>query len=148
MLTDEFLKQFKSRNALNDFLGQLQKRSIQKMLEGELDGHLGYDRYEQSANSNSRNGYGKKKIRTSYEISVPRDRDASFNPMIVPKRENMIDGIEEVIVSLYAKGMSVADIEDQIKDVYNFEFQMSNLARRLQFHISLYNQEGIYHTVL
>ncbi len=61
LLTDEFLKQFKSRNALNDFLGQLQKRGIQKMLEGELDGHLGYDRYEQSANSNSRNGYGKKK---------------------------------------------------------------------------------------
>ncbi len=60
----------------------------------------------------------------------------------------MIDGIEEVIVSLYAKGMSVADIEDQIKDVYNFEFQMSNLARRLQFHIYLYNQEGIYQTVL
>ena len=112
-MTDDFLKQFKSRDALNDFLGQLQKRGIEKMLEGELDGHLGYYKHEQSANSNSRNGYGKKKIRTSYgesEISVPRDRDASFNPMIVPKRENMVDGIEEVIVSLYAKGMSVSDI--------------------------------------
>lgn len=132
LLTDDFLKQFKSRDALNDFLGQLQKRGIEKMLEGELDGHLGYDKHEQSSNSNSRNGYGKKKIRTSYgesEISVPRDRDASFNPMIVPKRENMVDGIEEVIVSLYAKGMSVSDIEEQIKDVYNFDVSASTISR-------------------
>lgn len=132
LLTDDFLKQFKSRDALNDFLGQLQKRGIEKMLEGELDGHLGYGKHEQSANSNSRNGYGKKKIRTSYgesEISVPRDRDACFNPMIVPKRENMVDGIEEVIVSLYAKEMSVSDIEEQIKDVYNFDVSASTISR-------------------
>lgn len=132
LLTDDFLKQFKSRDALNDFLGQLQKRGIEKMLEGELDGRLGYDKHEQSANSNSRNGYGKKKIRTSYgesEISVPRERDSSFNPMIVPKRENMIDGVEEVIVSLYAKGMSVSDIEEQIKDVYNFDVSASTISR-------------------
>lgn len=132
LFMDDFLKQFKSRDALNDFLGQLQKRGIEKMLEGELDGHLGYDKHEQSGNSNSRNGYGKKKIRTSYgesEISVPRDRDASFNPMIVPKRENMVDGIEEVIVSLYAKGMSVADIEEQIRDVYNFDVSASTISR-------------------
>jgi putative transposase len=132
LLTDEFLKQFKSRETLNDFLGQLQKRGIEKMLEGELDGHLGYDRHEQSHNTNSRNGYGKKRIKTSYgesEIRMPRDRDASFNPMIVPKRENMVDGIEEVIVSLYAKGMSVADIEDQINDVYNFEVSTSTISR-------------------
>lgn len=132
LLTDDFLKQFKSREALNGFLGQLQKRGIEKMLEGELDGHLGYDKHEQSTNVNSRNGYGKKKIRTSYgesEISVPRDRDASFNPMIVPKRENMVDGIEEVIVSLYAKGMSVSDIEEQIKDVYNFDVSASTISR-------------------
>jgi len=132
LLTDEFLKQFKSRETLNDFLGQLQKRGIEKMLEGELDGHLGYDRHEQSSNNNSRNGYGKKRIKTSYgesEIRMPRDRNASFNPMIVPKRENMVDGIEEVIVSLYAKGMSVADIEDQIKDVYNFEVSTSTISR-------------------
>jgi len=131
-LTDEFLKQFKNREQLNDFLGQLQKRGIEKMLEGELDVHLGYGRHEQSDNSNARNGYGKKKIRTSYgesEISVPRDREASFNPMVVPKRENMVDGIEEVIVSLYAKGMSVADIEEQIKDVYGFEVSPSTISR-------------------
>lgn len=131
-LTDDFLKQFKTGEQLNDFLSQLQKRGIEKMLEGELDDHLGYNKNEQSENSNARNGYGKKKIRTSYgesEIRVPRDRDASFNPMIVPKRESMVEGIEEVIVSLYAKGMSVSDIEEQIRDVYKFEVSASTISR-------------------
>src|SRR6218665_1954980 len=132
LLTDDFLKQFKTGEELNAFLSQLQKRGIEKMLEGELDDHLGYDKHEQTSSSNARNGYGKKKIKTSYgesEIRVPRDRDASFTPIIVPKRESMVEGIEEVIVSLYAKGMSVADIEDQIKEVYNFEVSPSTISR-------------------
>jgi putative transposase len=131
-LTDDFLKQFKNRDELNNFLGQLQKRGIEKMLEGELDSHLGYSRHEHADAGNSRNGYGKKKIKTSYgesEIRMPRDRNASFNPMIVPKRENMVDGIEEVIVSLYAKGMSVSDIEQQISDVYALEVSPSTISR-------------------
>ena len=131
-LSDDFLKQFKTGKQLNDFLGEIQKRAIEKMLEGELDGHLGYEKNEQSDSKNARNGYGKKKIKTSYgesEIKVPRDRDASFNPMIVPKRESMVEGIEEVIVSLYAKGMSVSDIEEQIKDVYKFEVSTATISR-------------------
>jgi transposase-like protein len=131
-LSDDFLKQFKDGKQLNDFLGQIQKRAIEKMLEGELDGHLGYEKNEQSDSKNARNGYGKKKIKTSYgesEIKVPRDRDASFNPMIVPKRESMVEGIEEVVVSLYAKGMSVSDIEEQIKDVYKFEVSTATISR-------------------
>ena len=94
--------------------------------------HLGYSKHEQTEASNARNGYGKKKIKTSFgesEIRVPRDRDASFNPIIVPKRESMVEGIEEVIVSLYAKGMSVSDIEDQIKDVYKFNVSSSTISR-------------------
>lgn len=131
-ITDDFLRQFKTGKELNDFLAQIQKRGIEKMLEGELDSHLGYDKHEQTQNDNARNGFGKKKIKTSYgesEIRVPRDRDASFNPIIVPKRENMVEGLEEVIVSLYAKGMSVSDIEDQIKDVYNFQVSGPTISR-------------------
>ena len=132
IITDEFLKQFKTGRELNDFLAQIQKRGIEKMLEGELDGHLGYDKYEQTGIENARNGYGKKKVKTSYgeaEIQVPRDRNASFNPIIVPKRESMVEGLEEVIVSLYAKGMSVSDIEDQIKEVYKFDVSGSTISR-------------------
>lgn len=131
-ISDEFLKQFKTGQQLNDFLSQIQKRAIEKMLEGELDGHLGYNKNEQSESGNSRNGYGKKKVKTSYGesvIKVPRDRDATFNPMIVPKRESMVEGLEEVIVSLYAKGMSVSDIEDQIRDVYKFEVSPATISR-------------------
>ncbi|MGA8852955.1 MAG: IS256 family transposase [Christiangramia sp.] len=132
LFSDEFLKQFKSGDELNDFLKQLQKRGIEKMLEGELDGHLGYDKNQKSGNPNTRNGFGQKKIRTSFgesQIQVPRDRNASFNPMIVPKRGNMVDGIENVIVSLYAKGMSNSDIEEQIREVYNFEVSTSTISR-------------------
>ncbi len=65
LLNDDFLKQFKDGDDLNDFLKQLQKRGIEKMLEGELDGHLGYSKNQKSDNSNARNGYSEKKVRTS-----------------------------------------------------------------------------------
>ena len=132
LLSDDFLKQFKSAVELNDFLKQIQKRGIEKMLEGELDGHLGYEKNQKSENANSRNGFSEKKIRTSLgeaKIHVPRDRDASFNPMIVPKRGNMVDGIENVIISLYAKGMSNSDIEEQIREVYGFDVSTSTISR-------------------
>ncbi len=94
-------------------MASIQKRAIEKMLEGELDDHLGYDKHQQSGNANARNGHGRKTIKTGYgemEIEVPREREASFNPILVPKRESMVEGIEEVTVSMYAKGMSVSDI--------------------------------------
>lgn len=132
LFTDEFLKQFKTGDELSSFLKQLQKRGIEKMLEGELDGHLGYSKHEKATGSNSRNGFTKKKVRTSYgesDIVVPRDRDSSFNPMLIPKRKSMVDGIENVIVSLYAKGMSNSDIEEQIREVYNFQVSTSTISR-------------------
>ena len=132
LLKEDFLKQFKTGEELTDFLKQIQKRGIEKILEGELDGHLGYEKNQKSENANARNGYSEKKIRTSFgesNIQVPRDRDASFNPMIVPKRGNMVDGIENVIVSLYAKGMSNSDIEEQIREVYGFDVSTSTISR-------------------
>jgi len=132
LLSEEFLKQFKTGEDLNGFLAQLQKRGLEAILNGELDSHLGYDKHEKSPCSNSRNGFSKKKIKTSFgesELQVPRDREASFNPMIIPKRQSMADGLENVIISLYAKGMSVSDIEEQIREVYNFEVSTSTISR-------------------
>ncbi|PJJ08016.1 transposase-like protein [Flavobacterium sp. 1] len=132
LLSDEFLKQFKTGEDLYGFLAQLQKRGIEKMLEGELDAHLGYEKHEKTTKPNARNGFSNKKIKTSFgesEIQVPRDRDASFNPLIVPKRQSMLDGLENVIISLYAKGMSNSDIEEQIREVYNFEVSTSTISR-------------------
>lgn len=132
LFNDDFFKQFKTGEELNSFLKSLQKRGIEKMLEGELDGHLGYDKHDHSTNSNTRNGYSKKQIKTSYgssEINVPRDRHSSFSPQLVPKRKSMVEGIENVIISLYAKGMSTSDIESQISEVYDFDVSTATISR-------------------
>lgn len=132
LFNDDFLKQFKSGEELSNFLKQIQKRGLEKILEGELDGHLDYEKHQKSASGNTRNGYSEKKIKSSFgedTIKVPRDRNGSFNPMIVPKRQNIVDGIENVIVSLYAKGMSNSDIEEQISEVYNFDVSTTTISR-------------------
>jgi len=108
LLNEEFLKQFKSSSELTIFLEQLHKRGIEKILEGELDVHLDYKKDQKSKSTNLRNGYSKKKLKTTLgetEIQVPRDRDSSFNPMIVSKRQNTTEGVENIIISLYAKGI-------------------------------------------
>ena len=132
LIPDEFFKQFKTGEELQNFLKSIQKRGIEKMLEAELDAHLDYDKHSHRKEENSRNGYSTKTIKTSYgndQIKVPRDRDESYNPMIIPKRKSMVEGLEHVIVSLYAKGMSVSDIEEQIREVYNFDVSGATISR-------------------
>jgi transposase-like protein len=132
LLNSDFFKQFGSGEELNDFLSQIQKRGLEQLLEGELDSHLGYGKNQSSVAQNYRNGHSSKQIRTSLgetEITVPRDRNATFNPIIVPKRKSMVDGIENVIISLYAKGMSNSDIEEQIREVYGFDVSTSTISR-------------------
>ena len=132
LLNDAFLKQFKNGDELNSFIDQLRKRGIEQLLEDELDAHLGYDKHERSDTKNARNGHSKKVVKTkegTMVINVPRDREATFNPMIIPKRKNMVEGVENVIVSLYAKGMSVNDIEEQIREVYDIEVSSSTISR-------------------
>lgn len=102
------------------------------MFDAELDVYLDNEKHDKSVSGNYRNGYGTKKIKTSFgeqEIKVPCDRDSSFNPMLVSKRDNIVQGIENVVISLYAKGMSVSDIEEQIKKVYDSEISTSTISR-------------------
>jgi transposase-like protein len=132
LLNSDFFKQFNSGHELNDFLSQIQKRGLEQLLEGELDAHLGYEKHQLSEGSNYRNGHSTKQVKTSLgqtEISIPRDRDCSFNPMLIPKRKSIVEGIENVIISLYAKGMSNSDIEEQIREVYNFDVSTSTISR-------------------
>ncbi|SFB54852.1 IS256 family transposase [Algoriphagus aquimarinus] len=132
VLSEEFLKQFKTGEELYSFLSQIQKRGVEQILEGELDSHLGYDKHQTSISANARNGHSKKKIKNQFgvaEIQVPRDRDASFAPALIPKRKNMAEGVENIIISLYAKGMSVSDIEEQIRELYNIELSTSAISR-------------------
>ena len=132
LLQSDFFKQFKTGEELNDFLSQIQKRGIEQLLEAELDSHLGYEKHQVSENNNYRNGHSSKIIKTSLgesQIEVPRDRQSTFNPMLIPKRKNIVDGIENVIISLYSKGMSNSDIEEQIREVYNFDISTSTISR-------------------
>ncbi len=127
-----FLKQFNNGSELTHFLEELHKRGVEKILEGELDAHLNHEKYQKSISGNVRNGYSKKKLRTTLEeteIQVPRDRKGSFTPMLVKKRESTSDGVENIIISLYAKGMSVSDIEEQIEELYGFTISTSTISR-------------------
>lgn len=80
------------------------------MLDAELDSHLDNEKYSKTTNGNYFNGHKAKKIKSSFgesEIKVPRDRENGFEPVFVPKRHNVIDGLVNIIISFYAKGMSV-----------------------------------------
>lgn len=132
LLDTQFLKQFKSADELNGFLKEIQKRAVEQLLEGEMDDHIGYEKHQKTNLKNARNGYIKKNIKTSFgesEIKVPRDRESTFSPVLVPKRHSIVDGIEDVIISLYSKGMSNRDIEDQIRSVYGFDVSSSTISR-------------------
>lgn len=143
VLTPEFLKQFKDSGELNAFMEKLYASAMEQMLEGEMDGHLGYTKHApEGANSgNSRNGKSTKKVKTKLgevELNVPRDRNSTFEPVLVPKRSRTVEGIEEVVISLYARGMSVRDIELQIKDIYGYSISdatISNITAKVQSHI-------------
>lgn len=128
----EFYKSFKTAEDLTGFFKELHKKAVEHMLNAELDVHLDNEKHDKTKDGNYRNGHTSKKIKTSFgeeQIQVPRDRDGSFNPMLVPKRKNVIDGLENIIVSFYAKGMSVSDIEEQIQEMYDFEVSTSTISR-------------------
>ena len=132
IITDEFLKQFKTGEELTEFMGSIYKRGIESILQGELDSHLGYKKNEINPDSkNSRNGYGKKSLKSEYgdvEITVPRDRTGEFEPQLVRKRSGDTSGIENLVVSLYAKGMSNSDIEDELNQIYGFKLSTTAIS--------------------
>jgi putative transposase len=132
-IDENFFKQFRSADELDNYLHQVFKTGVEKMLEAELDEHLGYDKHcaEGINTGNSRNGKTTKLVKTKrgdVSIEVPRDRNSSFEPIILPKRKRMIDKIEDVIISLYAKGMSTRDIETQIKEIYGVSVSSSSIS--------------------
>ena len=132
LFSKDFFKQFKTGEELSSFFHALRKRAIEEMLEGELDSHLGYDKHQPSENKNSRNGHSTKTIKSENgqtEIKVPRDRDSSFQPMLIKKRESFIDGIENIIISMYAKGMSTNDIEEHIREIYDYDVSTATISR-------------------
>lgn len=123
------------QEALRDIFGPM----FEAMLVGEMDSHLGYESNDHGAKTtdNRRNGYGHKTLKTSMgevEIKVPRDRDASFDPVIIPKRSSNVSSIEDKVLAMYSRGMSERDIASTIYDIYGFNIsheQISNILDRV-----------------
>jgi transposase-like protein len=108
---------------------------LENGLEAELDEELGYSKYDyrNKQTDNSRNGFSEKTMKTSFgdiDISVPRDRKGEFEPQLIKKQQTTLSGdIEEKILSMYAKGMTTADIESHIREIYGLEVSDSTISR-------------------
>jgi putative transposase len=114
-------------------LGKLTKMVIEGALEGEMDDHLGYARHDPAGRNggNSRNGYRGKTVLTEagpVEISVPRDRDSSFEPKIVAKRKRRLTGIEDMVISLSAKGLTHGEISAHLEEIYGAEVSKQTIT--------------------
>jgi transposase-like protein len=120
-----------SLDGILDEFKSLLRESLQTASEEELTSHLGYEKYQESENSNYRNGHNKKSLKTKYgqvDVAIPRDRDGTFEPKLVPKRERILKGSEELILSLYAKGMSVSDISSHLDDLYGYQLSEQTIS--------------------
>ncbi len=109
---------------IQDALKDLLSGTLKEMMETEMDEHLGYDKYERSDKNNYRNGTKAKRVRSKYgefEVNVPQDRNSSFEPKVLPKRQKDISAIDDKIISMYAKGMTTRQISETIEDIYGFE---------------------------
>lgn len=111
------------QDALKDLLGG----TIKEMMEAEMDDHLGYsksERVDRDEVTNYRNGTKKKQVNSSYgsmTIDVPQDRESTFEPQVVKKRQKDISAIDNKIIAMYAKGMTTRQISDTLMDIYGFE---------------------------
>lgn len=136
-LAAELFGKVKDKSEMKDMLSELYKHGIEALLKAELNEHLEHDKHEESPDGNYRNGSSKKTVHSSIgdiALNIPRDRNSTFSPIVVPKHERMIDKIEDVVIGLYARGMNTRDIEDQIKDIYGItisETTVSNITARV-----------------
>ena len=139
-LTDQLVKTLIAEYHPKDFL-ELQNilkglfaPMMEDMLQGELDAHLGYPRHDQSpkATKNRRNGSSQKTVRSNMgevTLSIPRDREGEFEPELIPKGSKDVSGIEEKVLSMYAKGMSDRDISATVEDIYGFSVSHDTISR-------------------
>ena len=117
----------------NGLLKQLTKLLVEKALDAELTEHLGHDRHESVANAtgNTRNGKSKKTLKGEFgelPIDVPRDRHGSFEPKLIPKHQTRWNGFDDKIISLYARGMTVREIQAHLQEMYGTEVSPSLIS--------------------
>jgi putative transposase len=135
-LIDQLLKDYKSPEDVlgeNGLLKQLTKAVLERAMQAELSHHLGYEKHSVKGNNsgNSRNGTSKKTLKGDFgnlPIDVPRDRNSSFEPMIIPKGETRFAGFDDKILSLYARGMSTRQIQQHLQEIYQVEVSPSLIS--------------------
>lgn len=128
-LIDRLLADYKKPEDLigeNGLLKQLTKALVERALQAEIAGHLGHDKHETVTNptGNARNGKSRKTLKGEFgelPIEIPRDREGSFEPQIIPKHQTRWVGFDDKIISLYARGMTVREIQQHLTEIYGTE---------------------------
>jgi transposase-like protein len=133
-LANELAKDVKTPEDLNNLSAFLTKLTVEAALKVEMDNHLGYDKHEVTGHhsGNSRNGYSSKIVKGNHgevEIQTPRDRNAKFEPQLIKKGQTRITGMDEQILSLYAKGMSTRDIVAVFEEMYGAEISSGLISQ-------------------
>ena len=145
IMSQEQVRQFIKENEIQSVediqtvLKDMFAETLQGMLEAEMDTHLGYQKHEDDKKdtTNRRNGHSAKTVRSDYgevELEIPRDREGEFGPLIVKKGQRNVTGIEEQIISLYAKGVSTRDIQGHLEQLYGIEVSptlISNITNKI-----------------
>jgi len=131
-IAKELAKNVKTQDDLSNLSSMLVKMIVEATLGAEMEEHLGYAKHQGSNSANSRNGYSKKTLKGNHgavDITVPRDRDSSFEPSIIKKGENRLTSMDDQILAIYAKGMSTRDIVATFKKMYNAEISASLVSK-------------------
>jgi putative transposase len=135
-----FFKQFKSKEKFQEYFNSLFKQGIEEMLQAELDEHLGYSKHSKDGynSGNSRNGSSSKTVTTEnvgdLVLNIPRDRNAEFEPRVIPKGQTISSKIEDAILGMYSRGMTVSDVCHQVEDIYGLDISettVSNITERI-----------------
>ena len=135
-LIDQLLKDYQSPEDVlgeNGLLKQLTKAVLERAMQAELTHHLGYEKHSSSGQNsgNSRNGKSKKTLKGEFgslPVDVPRDRQSSFEPKIIPKGQTRFDGFDDKILSLYARGMTTRQIQQHLEEIYKVEVSPSLIS--------------------
>lgn len=128
----EAAKSLKTEKDLNNFSQMLTKITVEAALNAELDEHLGYSKHRKSSTTNSRNGTSSKTIITDdgqFELETPRDREGTFEPLLVKKQQTRFTSMDDKVLSLYAKGMTTREIVATFKELYGADVSASLISR-------------------
>jgi len=157
-IPEEALKKIKTQEEFEDYIQRLYKQGVEALLKAEIKEHLGYPKYDPTGKNsgNSRNGFSRKTLKTNLgevPLDVPRDRNSTFDPVVVPKHERMSAKIEHAIITMYTRGMTTRDIEATIKDIYGVavsEGLISNITSAILEDIKEWQQrplDPVYYVV-